>query len=224
MKKKCDAGLPERYAHRFGSPRLPKRAARKTRVAAHVIRRLERQLAEAHARINELQTQAETDGLLNVLNRRGLERELARALAYIVRYGATAALIYLDIDKLKPVNDTYGHAAGDEVLKAVVGLLRQHVRASDVVARVGGDEFVLLLWHLTEADALAKATMLEATIDGLSVAFHDRTLATGASAGIAVLAPGMDVQAALAKADRAMYQRKECRRSVARAAAVVTAC
>src|SRR3954451_5319064 len=100
--------------------------------AALAIRRLRRQLTEAMARIQQLEAHADTDFLLGVLNRRGFARELGRAMAYIGRYRASGALIVLDVDRLKPVNDAFGHAAGDEVLKAVVGVLQRHVRASDV--------------------------------------------------------------------------------------------
>ena len=73
--------------------------------------------------IQQLQAFAETDFLLGILNRRGFERELPRAIAYVKRYHATAALIVLDVDRLKPINDAFGHGAGDEVLKAIVGVL-----------------------------------------------------------------------------------------------------
>jgi diguanylate cyclase (GGDEF)-like protein len=180
--------------------------------AALAIRRLKLQLAEALAQIEILQACADTDFLLGVLNRRGFERELGRAIAYIGRYRATGALIVLDVDRLKPINDTFGHAAGDEVLRAVVGVLQRHVRASDVVGRLGGDEFVLLLWNLTESDALAKAALLEAAIDDLSFTFKGRAVSAGVSAGIALL--GLDANAAdaLEQADRAMYARKTKRK------------
>jgi diguanylate cyclase (GGDEF)-like protein len=160
------------------------------------IRRLRRQLAEAMAKIDDLQACADTDFLLDVLNRRGFEREFGRAIAYIGRYRATGALIVLDIDRLKPINDAFGHAAGDAVLKAVVGVLQRHVRASDLIGRLGGDEFVLLLWNLTETAARAKAARLEAAIDSLSFAFKGRTVSADA----------------LEQADRAMYARKKERR------------
>ena len=76
------------------------------------IRRLKTQLARAQARIEELQASANTDFLLDILNRRGFERELDRSIAYIKRYHASGALIVLDVDRLKPINDAFGHAAG----------------------------------------------------------------------------------------------------------------
>lgn len=106
--------------------------------AVLTIRRLEAQLAEAQAKIAELRASAETDFLLDILNRRGFAHELTRAVAFIARYGATGALIVLDVDRLKPINDAFGHAAGDAVLKAVVGVPRRHARASDVIGRLGG--------------------------------------------------------------------------------------
>jgi diguanylate cyclase (GGDEF)-like protein len=188
-------------------PKLPARPD-----AALAIRRLRRQLAEARAKIELLQASVDSDFLLGVLNRRGFERELGRAIAYIGRYRATGALIVLDVDRLKPINDDFGHAAGDAVLKAVVGELERHVRASDVIGRLGGDEFVLLLWNLTETDLMAKAAQLEGAIDGLSLAFKGRTVSVGASAGVAMLGPDTDAVAALDQADRAMYARKQQRR------------
>jgi diguanylate cyclase (GGDEF)-like protein len=195
----------------------PKRAKADPKMAAQpdaalAIRRLRRQLAEALAKIEDLQACADTDFLLGVLNRRGFERELGRAVAYIRRYRATGALIVLDVDRLKPINDSFGHAAGDEVLKAVVGVLQRHVRASDVIGRLGGDEFVLLLWNLTEADALAKAALLEDAIDQLAFTFKGHSVSAGASAGLALLGLEADAADALERADRAMYARKAQRK------------
>ncbi len=150
---------------------------------------LTRPIGAAQARIDELQAFADTDFLLDIPNRRGFERELNRSISFIKRYRASGALIVLDVDRLKPINDTYGHAAGDQVLKAIVGELLGHVRASDVIGRLGGDEFALLLWNLSETDARAKAALLEQAIDRLTFSFRGRTITAGASAGIAILGP-----------------------------------
>ena len=175
-------------------------------------RRLKRQLAKALARVEQLQEAAETDFLLDIPNRRGFERELGRAIAFIQRYRASGALIVLDVDRLKPINDNFGHAAGDEVLKTIVAVLSRQIRSSDVIGRLGGDEFALLLWNLSETDAHAKAAALEEDIDRLGFAFAGSPVATGVSAGVAVLGTHSDAATALAEADRAMYVRKAQRR------------
>ena len=176
------------------------------------IRRLKAQLAKALARIDQLQAAADTDFLLEIPNRRGFERELRRAISYIQRYHASGALIVLDVDRLKPINDNFGHAAGDQVLKAIVAVLSSQIRSSDVIGRLGGDEFAVLLWNLSQTDAHAKAVSLEADIDRLSFEFAGRTVGTGASTGVAILDPHSDAARALAEADRAMYLRKAQRR------------
>jgi diguanylate cyclase (GGDEF)-like protein len=180
--------------------------------AKATIRRLTAELAAAQAQIAELRASAETDFLLDILNRRGFERELARSIAYIKRYHASGALVMLDVDRLKPINDTYGHAAGDTVLKAVARTVSSQVRASDVVGRLGGDEFAVLLWNLTETDAKAKAAALEQSIDRLTFDFRGRSVSAGASAGVAILGPHSDASRAMAEADSAMYVRKAQRR------------
>jgi diguanylate cyclase (GGDEF)-like protein len=176
------------------------------------IRRLRGQLAQALARIEELRASADTDFLLDIPNRRGFERELDRSIAYIKRYHASGALIVLDVDRLKPINDAFGHAAGDEVLKAIVAVLLRQVRSSDVIGRLGGDEFALLLWNLSETDAMAKAASLEEAVDRLTFVFRGRTVTAGASAGVAILGPHAEAGRALEEADRAMYVRKAQRR------------
>jgi diguanylate cyclase (GGDEF)-like protein len=176
------------------------------------IRRLRSQLAKAQQRIEELQASADTDFLLGILNRRGFERELNRSIAYIKRYQASGALIVLDVDRLKPINDAFGHAAGDQVLKAVVDVLSRQVRLSDVIGRLGGDEFAVLLWNLSETDAHAKAAALEQTIDQLTFMFRGREVKAGASAGVAILGPQAEAGNALERADSAMYLRKAQRR------------
>ena len=180
--------------------------------AKPTVRRLRSELAKAMARIEELKASADTDFLLDILNRRGFERELTRAIAFIKRYHASGALVVLDVDRLKPINDEFGHAAGDQVLKAIVAAVLSEVRASDVVGRLGGDEFAVLLWNLSETDARAKAAALEQNIDALGFVFGGSPVKTGASAGVAILNSHSDSRRALEEADRAMYVRKAQRR------------
>lgn len=176
------------------------------------IERLRADLAAARARIAELEARADVDPLLEILNRRGFERVLGRALAFVERYGTLAALIYVDLDHFKSVNDQHGHAAGDALLREVAVALTRHVRASDVVARLGGDEFAVLLWNVDAMQAETKAVELEATIAEAHVAHNGVTLSVGASTGIAALTASAAPAQVIDAADRAMYARKRLRR------------
>jgi len=213
MKKKTGAGNGAPHLARPAKRPLPKPprllAANEAKSA---VRRLRTELAKALARIDELQASADTDFLLDIPNRRGFERELHRSIAFIKRYHASGALIVLDVDRLKPINDAFGHAAGDQVLKAIVTALSDQVRSSDVIGRLGGDEFALLLWNLTETDAKSKAALLEQAVDQLTFTFRGQTVTAGASAGVAILGPHTEAEKALEEADRAMYVRKAQRR------------
>ena len=181
------------------------------RLAAEVDR-LAAELEASRARITELEARIDIDPLTETLNRRGFERELKRSLAYVKRYGVSAALVYLDLDEFKPVNDRHGHAAGDAVLKAIAAALIRHVRASDVVARIGGDEFVVLLWNVSDGEAAAKAAALEAAVYATPVRWAASTLVVGASAGVAFIGPLETPAEVLGRADAAMYARKTERR------------
>jgi diguanylate cyclase (GGDEF)-like protein len=172
------------------------------------VARLQRELEVARARIAELEARADVDPLLDILNRRGFERELKRSLAYVKRYGTPAALIYIDLDGFKAINDRHGHAAGDALLKAVAAELTAHVRASDVVARLGGDEFGVLMWNAAAPQAQMRARDLETRIEALRLAPGPAQLTVGASAGVTPLAGDLDAAGVIDAADKAMYARK----------------
>jgi diguanylate cyclase (GGDEF)-like protein len=182
------------------------------RLAAEVAR-LEAELAAMRTRVAELEAHAESDALTGVMNRRGFERELKRAASYVQRYGGNAALVYLDLDGFKPVNDRHGHAAGDAVLTAVAATLVAQVRASDLVARIGGDEFAVLLWNLSPQDARNKSQALEQAVADTTVRWGARRLAVGATAGVAEFLQDRDIAGVLARADAAMYARKRKRKA-----------
>lgn len=189
----------------------PKTRSAVTRLAAEVDA-LKEQLTKARSRVAELETRVDEDPLTGLLNRRGFSRALERALAFGRRYGATAAIIYLDLDGFKAVNDRRGHAAGDWVLGRAARLIAGGVRSSDVVGRVGGDELVVLLWNVSKAQALLKARGLEELIASESFEHKGMRLALGLSAGVAMLGSDDTVETALARADAAMYARKRARR------------
>jgi diguanylate cyclase (GGDEF)-like protein len=172
------------------------------------VERLKAELRLAWARIVELEARADIDPLLDLVNRRGFERELARSIAYVKRYGTDAVLVYLDLDGFKAVNDGYGHAAGDDLLRTVATVLSGSVRASDVVARLGGDEFAVLRGNVSEAHAVPKARDLERAVAAASIVRDGVVLSVGASAGVAALSPLDTPEQAIDAADRAMYVRK----------------
>jgi diguanylate cyclase (GGDEF)-like protein len=174
--------------------------------------RLKRELAVARARIGDLEARADVDPLLDILNRRGFERELKRALAHIKRYGTDAALMFVDLDAFKGVNDRYGHGAGDALLKAVARELVGHVRASDVVGRLGGDEFGVLIWHAGEEQALAKARELESLIARVAIVHGKARIEAAASVGMALMVADTAPEDMIGAADHAMYARKQERR------------
>jgi diguanylate cyclase (GGDEF)-like protein/PAS domain S-box-containing protein len=155
---------------------------------------------------------AEHDPLTGLHNRRLLERALALQVARCRRYGEQAALLVLDIDGFKQVNDTYGHKAGDELLKALAVELARRLRGTDTVARIGGDEIAVLLPGTDAAAGRKVAANLEEAVAGCTIEADGRRIATTASVGVAAIdreSGGAD--AVLLEADRAMYAAKGAR-------------
>jgi diguanylate cyclase (GGDEF)-like protein len=177
------------------------------------MRTLESELAAAHARIRHLESLIETDPLLDISNRRGFERELRRAIARVTRYEGSAAVVFIDLDHFKCINDQFGHLAGDAALQAVSEIIVRNCRNSDVVARFGGDEFAILLWNLTEQDARAKARSFERSIESLRIRLAAGYVSVGASAGVAMLCASESPSQTLTRADADMYFRKMTKKS-----------
>jgi diguanylate cyclase (GGDEF)-like protein/PAS domain S-box-containing protein len=152
------------------------------------------------------------DFLTGLLNRRHFEQELARETERAARYGAPGAVLLIDLDNFKDVNDTFGHRAGDEVLKGVAGLLRQRLRHTDVVARVGGDEFAVLLTQTNADHAQIVADEVVKALGRETAVLADQSIRITASVGVAMFDGLTDVEV-LAYADIAMYEAKETGRN-----------
>jgi diguanylate cyclase (GGDEF)-like protein len=172
---------------------------------------LEREVAALKAEVERLTALADHDTLAPVLNRRAFLRELARTIAYCRRYRAAAAVLYLDLDGFKAVNDAFGHPAGDAALVQVAKLLVSEVRESDLVARLGGDEFAVLLLQVDAAAAAAKTLSLAEAIADTDFAWEGRSIRLGGSFGVRAWDGQTDAEAWLAEADAAMFVRKRGR-------------
>jgi diguanylate cyclase (GGDEF)-like protein len=197
---------------------VPSGTKRRDASAALVVAKLTKRLAQARRYIARLEAQADTDFLLDIPNRRGFARELNRSIAYVKRYRASAALLVIDVDRLKPINDSLGHAAGDQALKMIVAVISRNIRESDMIGRLGGDEFGVLLWNLAETDARAKAAALERVIDKAVCEYRGRRMSLGVSVGVTLLGAEDNAASVLERADRAMYSRKQSRRGRQRSA------
>jgi len=159
-------------------------------------------------RLAEAERMADHDVLTPLLNRRAFVRELQRAIAMTRRHGTPASVIYFDLDGFKLVNDRHGHAAGDAVLIAVAERLAAEVREADVIGRIGGDEFAVLLQHADLKGAHAKAQALALAVSAEAVAFEGRPIPVGLTFGVRQIGAVDSAEQALSEADAAMYLRK----------------
>lgn len=172
----------------------------------------EQQLLEQNQRIAQLEAMTRTDDLTGLLNRRGLEADLARLLAEAARHGGEGVICFIDIDEFKTVNDTYGHAAGDEALKLVASVLSDNTRVNDIAARVGGDEFVVILTATTVSDGLKKARKLQRALNIMTLQTEAGSVPLSVSLGIQSYDGDTDLNTVLRNADSAMYAEKRRRK------------
>lgn len=168
-------------------------------------------ISERARREREVQQEAERDALTQLYNRRAGERHLRQALVQVATDQQSCALMMIDLDRFKPINDTYGHDAGDRVLIAIAQRLSQSLRKQDVVVRWGGDEFVVLVFTGRDADTVSLvADKLLQTISQPIDLGGGRSGQVGASIGIALVpAHGLQLDDLIAKADSAMYEVKD---------------
>ena len=168
----------------------------------------ERRISEQRARISYLEGLSNSDELTGLLNRRGFHLALGAALARAQRHGETGLLVLCDLDRFKAVNDRHGHLAGDSVLRSVAALLRKEIRRSDAVARIGGDEFAILMSDTRRSQAADRVLRLKARIRDLEVPWQARRLRASASFGAAAYNAGSNAEGLLFLADQALYADK----------------
>jgi diguanylate cyclase (GGDEF)-like protein len=170
-------------------------------------------LGDMRARVDELERLVDSDTLTPLPNRRRFLRELGRVVQQRRRYSSTAFVMFVDVNGLKAINDAHGHLAGDAALIHVAEILSRSVRTTDIVARIGGDEFGLLLEHLDEAAAVEKAARLASAVEAEPLPLGSQALTLSVAIGYAEVGRADEVHAVLARADAAMYARKDQARS-----------
>ena len=172
------------------------------------ISRLRGDIARLEERVRQLDLLAHQDSLIDLPNRRGFMRQLDRMIARVQRYEENGAMLFVDIDGLKMINDSFGHPVGDEALICVARLLVEGVRKEDCVARLGGDEFGILLAHADEAIAEETARRLVERIADHDFAREEGSLPLSVAIGVTVIDPSDTPEDVFARADQAMYERK----------------
>ena len=174
---------------------------------------LQDELTKSHNRIRTLEQVATTDELTGLTNRRGFldlfEKELDRTNREQVKGGL---LIMIDMDNFKSINDTYGHLAGDEALRLTAQTMQAHIRKMDLAARMGGDEFVLLLSNADPIGAVDRAQKLVRKLNALTMKWDGERVPVRASLGLQSYGKGDTVETVFAKADKLMYQAKKERK------------
>ena len=172
------------------------------------IRRLKAEVARLESRVEQLDRIACMDTLVPAANRRGLIKALDMVLARHERHGIPAAILFIDVDGLKAINDSHGHAAGDAALVHLTALMSKNVRKTDLVARIGGDEFAVLLDHSPNEVAVETARRLMVQVAESDFLHGGVPLDLSIAIGLAMIERGDTPESVLDRADRAMYSRK----------------
>ena len=172
------------------------------------IERLRGEIAKLQSKVQQLDQLAHLDPLIGLPNRRGFLRQLDSLISRAKRYGDHGAMLFVDIDGLKAINDSRGHKAGAEALIRVSEMLVSGVRSGDCVARLGGDEFGILLERADEAIANETAARLVERIAGSGFSHGGAPLPLSVAIGVGIIAPDDDAEAVMARADQAMYLKK----------------
>jgi diguanylate cyclase (GGDEF)-like protein len=184
--------------------------------------RLLHEATRKHGKI--LEALALTDPLTGLANRRLLAERLSMAIVHARRNTSTMAVVYLDLDGFKQINNTLGHDAGDVLLKMVAARLTATVREEDTVARLGGDEFVIMLWHISSPDDAPTVVLKVIQAVTQPYVLDDQTVRVTSSAGVGIYPlHGEDADTLMKSADQAMYEAKRAGKNAYRIAGPVSA-
>ncbi len=171
--------------------------------------KLEREIVALKADLAEMKQHAYHDVLTGIANRRLFVESLENRVARCQRYGDNCAVLFLDVDNLKAINDEHGHAAGDALLVRLAEILKAHTRTTDVVARIGGDEFGLLLDHLNGDQVVEKIDFLIEQFGKEEFVHEGKRLPFGAAIGYCFIGPTDTTHGLMSRADSAMYRAKD---------------
>lgn len=180
----------------------------------HIIISSLKTVLENMINIQRLEDAAATDPLTDCLNRRALYKYLDHDINVTKRYGGYLSVIMFDIDHFKLINDTFGHQAGDKVLKDVSKMVMSSVRKSDYVSRYGGEEFVIVLPNTSHHIAIVLAERLRRMISSRIISSGDDRLSYTASFGVATLDKAMDMESLILEADKMLYNAKKAGRNI----------
>jgi diguanylate cyclase (GGDEF)-like protein len=172
------------------------------------VSRLRSEVRQLEERIAQLDQLAHQDWLMELPNRRGFMRQLEVLIAKVSRYGEAAAMLFVDVDGLKQINDRLGHKAGDEALIHVAQLLAGGVRKDDCVARLGGDEFGILLSHADEGSASETARRLIDRVTSAGFRWDGVRMPLSITIGVSAICEDDLPEAVICRADKAMYRGK----------------
>ncbi len=171
-------------------------------------------ITEAHNLSDELSYQASHDALTELVNRREFERRLARVLDHVEEERSEHAILYIDLDQFKIVNDTCGHTAGDELLHQIANIMEDKIRQRDTLARIGGDEFGVLMEHCNIKQAMRVANVIREAVEEFRFAWGDQAFSIGASIGVSPINMSINnITEILKQADAACYAAKESGRN-----------
>ena len=173
----------------------------------------EQKIADQKDIITTLESIAVTDLITGLMNRFGFENEIIHAIARAKRYEETSLFVYIDLDNFKAINDTYGHNAGDAMLKRVGTILEKFIRKTDAAARLSGDEFGLLLTKCDIDKAKDRAGLIRHNLKKITLNYEDIILHTSASMGFAVINQDSPIEDIFNASDKAMYKNKRSRKS-----------